>query len=458
MNKLEINKFLQFWMQAAKENPNFDFNLPENFRYIYQELINIGVKEKKDNKSLFLYWQDYYKDKNNIKVFVSNDSNYFCYFINQKEEINDWLKVYIPLDSEHIKKGALLIFDFLSSRNIIHQSKIGREIRFDDIVVRLTKKEDVDELLNFVRNNKYLQEGLIPSNPFAYQKDNIALACDGRLSYNVTISKYIRLYINEKKKNNELDTISSDDFINFIHSYYQERFNRRERIMRTIKDFNDGGIESLIDLKRISELLIKGYDNTFSYNDYIKHFMISKDSNIKLWEYNQFKNKFNIDIDNILLYAYNIMIKKYGYDKMLLQLELYLQSNDQSYITREGDLRQLFQDNDISNILKARLVSLGMNLPIYLNSILKKEVDDILIEYVETANQKYNDNVGLSIISELLLTKDYYLITRDKRLRYRMEDIDFVNRLSTLLGNNENLYTYYNNLINNSERTTRKNR
>ena len=147
--------------------------------------------------------------------------------ISYRNPDDNYYKLYIPLDKEHIRNGADLIFDYIKQNNIEHLSKIGADIRFDDIVIRLTNKKDVEKVINFVGSNEYLKEGLIKPNPFLYSKNNVAVACDGDLSFNNIISSLISNYINEKKLNNNLKEISVYDFYEYARNIYNDIFVKK---------------------------------------------------------------------------------------------------------------------------------------------------------------------------------------------------------------------------------------
>ena len=45
------------------------------------------------------------------------------------------IKLYIPMDFEHIKEGANQLFDFICDINVEHQSKIAASIRNDNKLI-----------------------------------------------------------------------------------------------------------------------------------------------------------------------------------------------------------------------------------------------------------------------------------------------------------------------------------
>ena len=257
-NQQRIDQFLKEWVQIAKDNPHLSFE-GQMVDSIYHSLIMLGVDEKDKpfsldrgketineegirvaQDSVFNTWKKHFRENDKIDVFVSPEWKYFCQFISKNQAAHnspEHIKVYIPLDVNHIEEGAIQIFQFLTNANIPHLSKIGKKIRFDDIVIRLVKEEDASRLIDFVKHNPYLQEGLIKANPFAFQKDGIALACDGDESYNMTIASLVQMYIGERKRQQQLDMVSYGDFYRFIATCYKKEFvtqedNQLERVFQ----------------------------------------------------------------------------------------------------------------------------------------------------------------------------------------------------------------------------------
>ena len=157
---VEMERFLQFWVDIYKQNPNYRISRTS----VYDRMIKLGVSENdryynNSKNGNFDYWVTNFSN-NKTKVFVNADWPYFCQFI------NDWsidksiyfndehIKMYIPLDGEHIKLGTQMIFEFLSENDIKHISKVGKEIRFDGIVVRLASSQDAQKLQKFLDTTK----------------------------------------------------------------------------------------------------------------------------------------------------------------------------------------------------------------------------------------------------------------------------------------------------------------
>ena len=214
----EINQILKdLYYSASKQNFWLDSNVVYN--YLIQHGVSNNPNNRYVNKNFFGRWQSRFKDVDNIDVFVSPHWKYFCQFKNGSVDY-DCVKMYIPLDYEHIYEGVNLIFDFLARSNIAHMSKIGSHVRFDDVVVRLNSVEDAKALQFFIDNNSYIQSGLMKANPFAFSKNKVSYAYDGVLSYNSCMASIISEYINDRlgKKFN-IDSINVNDFIVYLSEY-----------------------------------------------------------------------------------------------------------------------------------------------------------------------------------------------------------------------------------------------
>lgn len=223
-------------------------DLTKNMNFL--SFSNEGVFYNPANKDdFFSRWIEDFKNKENIDVFCSNDWRYFCQFQNGNlvnKGFNDYVKVYIPLDYDHIYEGVKSIFTFLADTNIQHLSKVSSGIRFDDVVVRLTNLNDARKLQAFIDSNKYIQSGLIKSNAFAFSERGLSYAYDGKLSFNYYVSSMVADYVNQ---------MGLDESV-------------------TIEDINLGSFYSYVDyvskdISKIASLLAEKYKNSSLYDGYL---------------------------------------------------------------------------------------------------------------------------------------------------------------------------------------------
>ena len=106
----QIEEFLKLMASAKKEGKLINKDV------VYANLIYLGVDIKQDKiADHFDKWMDEFDNVDNILVFVDPGWRYFCQFINPKKETlvnNKAIKLYIPLDREHIDKGSKELFNY----------------------------------------------------------------------------------------------------------------------------------------------------------------------------------------------------------------------------------------------------------------------------------------------------------------------------------------------------------
>lgn len=462
-----IDEFLKYFRDIALQNPGFRLN----HRNVYNELTRLGLPKNERNKEInhcFSRWIDDFKYDSNCDVFVSPDWQYFCQFISKDglaRRSSEHLKVYIPLDSVHIERGAKEVFEFLSKENISHLSKIGSHVRFDDIVVRLVNKEDVIKLVEFINNNKYIQEGLMLANPFTFSKDGIPMAVDGSLSFNSTVASLIEFYINDKIDNNALDIVGVDDFYQFVHKYYNYVFSSSDGLERLTRDFSEYGYlstDELVNYKNVFELLLNARKDNFTLESYFEHYDKCVNPYIqsaKIQQLNAIKegcvienlndNTVNEEIEDKKSYSVveksviliiqemlEIMMRKYGRDCAYANLTRYIYTGEPTLLTRDGNLRERVVKSsfrrDLINILNQR----NIKLEDYLNVITETSVvlsevylEQAILETYYKYEKRYQDGLSyvdgkifvIGSLSQLIKRGNYNGFTRDNNVRMNLE-------------------------------------
>lgn len=228
MNREEkVTRLLKIVKKIAKKYPDYDFTSEEGIMAIYGQLILLGVNptDRKFSLKESGIFDTLAKEFGNNPAVKVQNQNGFCHFTSTELStirLDNHIKIYIPLDSAHIEEGTRQILQFLINNNIPHESKIAKRIRFDDVVVRIPDPKDAEKVLEFVKNNTYLQEGLIDANPFALQKDNIAIASDGCSSFNYTVAALIAHYVTKCSKEKNIENISYDGLYKYIDDEYEK--------------------------------------------------------------------------------------------------------------------------------------------------------------------------------------------------------------------------------------------
>jgi len=292
---IKMENFISLMLSAERNGIDVD----ESF--VYSNLIKYNTKAFNSSKinNNFDLWIKDFENISNIDVYVKEDWNYFCLFKNGIVDSSKLIKMYIALDDKHIYEGAKQIFKFLADNKIVHTSKIGSDVRIDDIVIRVENIEDVKKIRSFIFNNEYIKEGIMDINPFAFNDGYISYAWDGGYSFNSVLSSYISNYIYELKKNNQLHLGSYNNFLQYLHIKYNNVFNKGIGIKEYINemDLNDDYInEVLVDYEGITKMLlvstsqnkpINNFENVYNailYNrpmvsDRINNFLSNENTN-----------------------------------------------------------------------------------------------------------------------------------------------------------------------------------
>lgn len=347
-----------------------------NGNAVYNYLVQMDVPSKQRDKeldgsnfrsfgkdNLFIKWIDRFIEKKNIKVFCDLYWRYFCQFTNGKVS-HDCIKIYIPLDYNHIYEGANKIFDFLEKNNISHLSKIGKHIRFDDIVIRVNNKEDADKIQKFVNNDPYFKEGFIKNNPFAFNNNGCSYAYDGSISYNSCLSKMIKSYIDVMVKNPKfnINDVSANNFYYWINSISNN--------LDVISNFthNDSSNKLCVDAYFVVNL-IKLAMTSNDMKDYYNYIEICKNHKIRNKVTNAVYNGDGyLDFDSLVDVNDNDKDKVELFNELILTtMKKYPMGYDEehpnysgfNYILAflKGDTRGVTRDNGLRNRVKESLKS-----------------------------------------------------------------------------------------------------
>lgn len=395
MNKENANEFLQTMAKSFNYYKQYEITN----KIIYNNLIFYGIENPQESiSSNFEGWVNKFKDNPNINTFVSEKWKYFCQFRNDNfTRESNLIKIYIPLDKEHIYEGANQLFDFISKENITHASKIGSQIRFDDIVIRVNSVESANKIQQFVDNNKYIQEGMLQANPFAITRNNIAYGMDGGLSFNETLSEYISEYLLKLKKEDKLLEADIDGLFKYIGDEYVRLYLTGDGISKKTflrKSKEASTISNLYDHEMITRLLLDGYNKDIGFKAIEDNFNKQKSSKDIKYSYieklynsdiNQEKEESKIDIEKekklqILEKASLITYRNHG-KKQLEGALLYGQEGNYGYFSSaecRKELTENFVPREIEKIAESALIRSGITL--------RKE---ILMQYADIIEKTY---------------------------------------------------------------------
>lgn len=436
-----INEFLKYMAIIAKNNYEL------TTRMVYGNLIYMGVRNKRDSiSSNFNDWINYFRNIDNINVFVSPTWKYFCQFKNLKSNYVDsysMIKLYIPLDKEHINLGAKKLFDYMAQENVCHQSKIGSAVRFDDVVIRVSSSKDADKIINFIQNDEYFSEGLLPTNPFALSSNNVSVSWDGTLSYNMVVSNWISEYINYEKENNNLDNVGYARFFAYIKEKSNDLFNKGigldelfdKLVDDKIFDVCDGTECQLLNYKDVTNLLLDNLDldkkmTKEDIYDYVSKISSSKYQDEQVDLIGELKDgKQNLESDfspqqkASFKLAFDYMCERYGYETAKKQFINYLNTGDVYLITRYKGARELFTSNNLTKDVAFRIVL----------DWKKEALDNAMV----TTYDKYGYMQLSSAIIALINFNDFSHFTNDqnarKDLKARFSDDSVIDTIKSIL-------------------------
>lgn len=377
---------------------------------VYANLIRLGrrVINSRYINNNFLDWIETFKETANINVFVSDNWQYFCQFVNEDYRIiipYNMIKMYIPVDDAHISEAAKRIFGFMAQNKMIHLSKIGSEVRMDDIVIRVSDEENAKKIEEFVMNDVYIKEGLMKPNPFAFNNGYISYAWDGELSFNMVVASYISGYINELKNNNKLDTVSYKGLVTYIGKIYDAVFKEGKYKDDYIDAMKVEEEYQLDNYQKVTELLLhslmpgKTTEDFFKvYNDIVLEDNKEKDTKTYISEWQ--KENWNR--------IYEFLVKKYGYEETNIRIFKFLETGNYNLFTRENNIRSYLVNNNFTEDMVKEL---------YL--LTTREKRDILANASYDTYQKYG-YAQIFVALKNAQLGNYNNFTNDNKGRYTL--------------------------------------
>lgn len=269
----KMQLFLNHILTIVKNNPN----LVLSSDVVYSQMKICSLKKTdfadrgiaKTNKHLFQTWIDRFKNIQNISVFNSESWKYWCQFVNERPS-EEYIKLYIPIDSVGLEKGVNDIFEFIAKNNICHCSKVARDLRNDNVIVRLVKgdEESLRKILDYINNNEYIQNHLNETNPFIPCINGIGVMNETGISYNDEMAQLISRFINERKNNQSIDI---KDFLDFADKniYRKEVYEAFKNASKNEKQYFDANADIKGIVKRKEEF--NKHEKQSLLNDAIKY-------------------------------------------------------------------------------------------------------------------------------------------------------------------------------------------
>lgn len=434
----KIDDFLKYLSRILEQNPDYSFNYESVYRLITRRGVSLDDSRYRICDNDFSKWISRFSKSKNMDVFVSEKWKYFCQFLTKdKNEYSklycspNHIKLYIPVDSKHLQESANLIFDFISKNNITHASKIGSDVRCDDIVIRLINSDDAKKIMDFVKNNKYIQEGLIDSNPFVPSYCGVGYVSDGSLSYNSAMSKLVCGYVNGLKKDKRLDKASVTDFLKYVELYERYLFDSNIddwSLGSKHPAFQNNGMFSNVDdikdvtsLKGIFKLFKMSLADNFNCDKYFEFY----DSLVSPKEYTE-KTETIVDdtsineISSKMRLLISIMSQKYGEGVAINQVVKYLDTGRETLITRDYGLRFALEVSNFRDKVSKYAHSSGKSNREIINEVIghTRSPEEYLFDACQLTYLKYDNlyNIGQSKVNGLEFASGalYSLVKKNK--------------------------------------------
>ena len=398
--KNNIEVFLKYLINIYQENSS----LPITSDTIYNELRTTIIEEDKvvkvPKESLLAVQVKLNNKYKNNKILDTYSNGYYLVIenrssLNDKEfynKLKEGYKLYIPVTSKKIYTTSYKIIDFILKENILVQCKIAKNIGQDALLLRVTTKEDVTKIIDYLNTTiKYTKPCFI--NPFVYINNNIGIVVEGDLStsYNHILAVLLSKYLISHKDIIPNDIISS--LIDYINKNILNSINKEKNIIT----YNIKSEREYSDFLIVVKLLIKYLDNTITIEDIYNY----QDIKAKHIEDTNIITNTEQDKDKVL-YVINKLTYHYSLEEVHQRILYYLDNKDINIFTRKDNIRQIIKENFSPEKLKLIISNIGLNA---------------LISAAYETNKKYERQQVLYGVTKLIENKDIAGFTNDNDTR-----------------------------------------
>lgn len=400
-----MNQFIQKIKLIVKADPSLLENprlLSDTIIYNQLTTFNLGKSyEKNSLEDIFSRLINRNKENVNSRTFINPDHSYFCQVVSKdyRNLSEAGIKLYIPLDYEHIYMGSNKLFDFIDKEGISHNSKISKEVRNDDIVVRTTNIEEAEKIINYISQDSYIREGLLNINPFTLNIEGVGISKDGNYSYNSVVCEMLVGALSTFYNANRIDDLNIDTFEEYLQQF-NILSNPEYNLILTI-------------LKRVVS------KKEFSLDDF------KKIVNVKP------QNK-----EEILKNAIIETIKEYGLEITVDALSRFRYNGDLTGFTRKNGARKSLSKisiEDVNEILSNSNIESNKFLEDYIKSVTGLDKIQYLKKAFTITSIKYGTDHANRAIYNYIVKGDAGFFTDNRQVRSNLlKNVSFTN-LRTLL-------------------------
>lgn len=434
-NKLKIDLFLKQIQLLSKLHGKI------GPKHIYYQLTEQNIPEQEIRQDLSEVFDSLIETNRNnpqMDVFVAGNWSYFCQFKSSeawRAYETSAIKMYIPLKKENMQSSIQKIFDFINENNIHHCSRLARETRIDDLVIRVFSKEDADKIASFINNDNELVNNTYEVNPFTITDGNVGLAMDRILSYNDTLARYIYEYINRINDNNQIASVTS--FKEFLQENLRQMKEKGDLSLQikmcTGNNFNRLPL-FLQTVEEITSLLIKVVDGSPKEALY-EEFERINNPNYNKGQQNNYRDFEYVEMENsnkaLLSELFRTMSLKYGPVRTITTLKEYALTGDANFITRERDLRNRIQSSttfrtyvnsfNLEEYLKKQIQAPRQEVAPSKESILEEVCKQTYLS-CQTEERKFSGKIQVAHLLIQAIANNYNCITRTNNARGMMKE------------------------------------
>lgn len=376
---------------------------------IYNELSRFCVCDEEhyiiDNDSLVgvqVGLNNKFRNNKSVNTFSSKDG-YFWVVENRgnksdQEYLSDMynsIKIYVSVDLDNIYKVAESLFNFMINEGIIMQCKISKGMRNDALVCRVSGKEAVIKVRDYLNGLNY--QSKFKPNPFALSCGKASFAMDGKLSYNSVLSKLMAHYFEGRKSSKQLNNVNSNDFNTFIKMQIDMFNGDHKKSFMDLYGINDS--DKMKDFLMICNIISKNIEDLLSLDELFKYNEV-KDIDAK--DQNQ---SYSIQDEDKILYVINALTNYYSVDDVHRIIMNYIKTANIKAFTRKEDIRQIIHDNFTPEDVKNIISSLGWKA---------------LIQASKVTYDKYGEEQLFAAIKSLFNEGEMKYFTNDYSSRSRL--------------------------------------
>lgn len=386
MNRIdEINNFLKLWVKIYTQYPNYEID----YSTIYVSLMEYGLTEQEKNNNdieyLFSNWIKQFKNNPALNVYHTDLQPLFLQFRSNGNMGRQHIKLYLSYPSDKIEHCVNKIFTFIADNKIPNSSKVAKNIRSDSVVLRIINYDDAVKVANYINSDSELSMYAKPTNPFMMRNGCVGVSYDDLISYNQTLAKMLRYYLDDCQKNNTLNNVNARNFQIYIQNFRQNMFHDNNHLRQFLNMFKVDDMlqrfssvdECLLNYEQVLRLICLQLDETMDMDYYHSFYndVKDKEKNLKLRKYytqllqnSDLENTIPLDEINLLNEYIKYAKEKYQNPKIIVsQLRNYVNSNDVNHITRDHNFRQRF----IQHLSPSKiLIITNNNIEQYIESIL----------------------------------------------------------------------------------------